>query len=237
MKRCELCKARARMHCESDQASLCWDCDAKVHSANFLVARHSRNLLCHVCQSPTPWSAAGPKLGPTVSVCEQCVYRRGDESGEEEEEMGERQEVVEENQVVPWSPPPTVESSSSGEESVSGGEVAVSRKRRRIENVSSDFQTDEDQGCSSYQLNTCAPPPPDEAAGAKDSSLSRRKTTPLLHKIKKTELGRVDSCGSGILDSLRRLHQEEKESGTEMAELCMLSQDRRSGNSATFVSR
>ncbi|KAL0328071.1 UNVERIFIED_CONTAM: hypothetical protein Scaly_2239700 [Sesamum calycinum] len=163
------------MHCESDQASLCWDCDAK----------------------------------------------EGDESGEEEEEMEERQEVVEENQVVPWSPPPTVESSSSGEESVSGGEVAVSRKRRRIENVSSDFQPDEDQGCSSYQLNTCAPPP-DEAAGAKDSSLSRRKTTPLLHKIQKTELGRVDSCGSGILDSLRRLHQEEKESGTEMAELCML---------------
>ncbi|KAK4420512.1 hypothetical protein Salat_2001600 [Sesamum alatum] len=226
MQRCELCKGKARMHCDSDQASLCWDCDARVHSANFLVARHSRNLLCHVCQSPTPWSASGPKLGPTVSVCEQCVHtRRGDESSEEEEEMGERQEVVEENQVVPWSPPPAVESCSSGEESVSGGEAAVSRKRRRIENASSNFRPDEDRGCSSYKLQTCAPPPPDapanEAVGAKDSSLSRRKTTP-LHKIQKTELGRVDSCGSGILDSLRRLHQEETDSGREMTELCMI---------------
>ncbi|XP_010247451.1 PREDICTED: transcription initiation factor TFIID subunit 11-like isoform X1 [Nelumbo nucifera] len=73
MKECELCNHPARMFCDSDQASLCWDCDAKVHGANFLVARHSRSLLCHVCQSPTPWKASGAKLGPTVSVCEKCV--------------------------------------------------------------------------------------------------------------------------------------------------------------------
>lgn len=60
------------MHCESDQASLCWSCDEKVHGANFLVAKHARTLLCHACQAPTPWTAAGPKLGPTVSVCESC---------------------------------------------------------------------------------------------------------------------------------------------------------------------
>ncbi|XP_030551006.1 FK506-binding protein 4-like isoform X3 [Rhodamnia argentea] len=71
-KRCELCDQRAAMHCESDQASLCWSCDEKVHGANFLVAKHARALLCHVCQSPTPWKASGPKLGPTVSVCECC---------------------------------------------------------------------------------------------------------------------------------------------------------------------
>ncbi|XP_060200319.1 zinc finger protein CONSTANS-LIKE 2-like [Lycium barbarum] len=71
---CELCgKNRARMYCESDQANLCWDCDSKVHSANFLVAKHSRNLLCHSCQSPTPWSACGPKLSPTLSVCNSCL--------------------------------------------------------------------------------------------------------------------------------------------------------------------
>ncbi|KAL7000257.1 hypothetical protein U1Q18_001405 [Sarracenia purpurea var. burkii] len=91
MKSCELCKSAARMYCESDQASLCWDCDAKVHSANFLVARHSRSLLCHVCQSPTAWNASGLKLGPTVSVCESCVRgcegvknRSGDEESERE---------------------------------------------------------------------------------------------------------------------------------------------------------
>ncbi|KAK8493739.1 hypothetical protein V6N13_062902 [Hibiscus sabdariffa] len=63
------------MYCESDQAILCWDCDSRVHGANFLVAKHLRTLLCHLCQSPTPWTGSGPKLGPTVSVCESCVNR------------------------------------------------------------------------------------------------------------------------------------------------------------------
>lgn len=87
MKDCELCGLRARMHCESDQASLCWDCDEKVHGANFLVAKHTRSLLCHVCHSPTPWKASGPKLNPTVSVCETCVdchgrrFERGPDDG------------------------------------------------------------------------------------------------------------------------------------------------------------
>ncbi|KAF7823080.1 zinc finger protein CONSTANS-LIKE 2-like [Senna tora] len=73
MKNCELCKVPARTYCESDQASLCWDCDSKVHGANFLVARHSRTLLCRACQSITPWKASGPKLGNTVSFCESCA--------------------------------------------------------------------------------------------------------------------------------------------------------------------
>ncbi|KAF4366618.1 hypothetical protein F8388_004282 [Cannabis sativa] len=68
----ELCGLRARMYCESDQASLCWDCDEKVHGANFLVSKYSRSLLYHVCNFPTPWMASGAKL-PTVSVCESCV--------------------------------------------------------------------------------------------------------------------------------------------------------------------
>lgn len=73
MKECELCSSPARMYCESDQANLCWACDEKVHCANFLVARHSRRLLCHICQSPTPWTASGFKLGDTVSVCDACT--------------------------------------------------------------------------------------------------------------------------------------------------------------------
>ncbi|CAK7327518.1 unnamed protein product [Dovyalis caffra] len=72
MKGCELCGNSARMFCESDQARLCWDCDEKVHSANFLVAKHCRILLCQVCQSPTPWKSSGSKLVPTVSICESC---------------------------------------------------------------------------------------------------------------------------------------------------------------------
>ncbi|XP_057956143.1 uncharacterized protein LOC131149580 [Malania oleifera] len=88
MKGCELCGFMARAYCESDQASLCWNCDAKVHGANFLVARHSRTLLCQVCQSLTAWSASGPKLGSAVSMCERCVgccggakHRAGEENG------------------------------------------------------------------------------------------------------------------------------------------------------------
>ncbi|CAN1843938.1 B-box domain protein 31 [Linum perenne] len=160
MKRCELCKSMARTFCESDQASLCWSCDAKVHGANFLVARHSRTLLCHLCQSPTPWQAAGAKLGHTVSFCLRCANgdsREGrrdeteeeeddEESGSEEEEEEEEEEMEEEddfgdNQVVPWAssdstPPPPAESSSSSSYSSDsdGGESiqsAVSTKRTR----------------------------------------------------------------------------------------------------------
>ncbi|KAE8075804.1 hypothetical protein FH972_014492 [Carpinus fangiana] len=132
MKKCELCKLQARAYCESDQASLCWDCDAKVHGANFLVARHSRTLLCHACQSQTPWKASGAKLGHTVSVCERCVGNKeevresqggndededeGDEDDndvddvvddDDDDDSGEEEEEEEEeegdNQVVPWS--------------------------------------------------------------------------------------------------------------------------------------
>nr|XP_011460325.1 PREDICTED: B-box zinc finger protein 21-like [Fragaria vesca subsp. vesca] len=103
MKKCELCDSAAKMYCESDQASLCWDCDIKVHGANFLVAKHSRTLLCHVCQSLTPWNACGPKLGPnTVSVCENCVSNKEsrneeDEERDDDEDGGEKEE--EENSI------------------------------------------------------------------------------------------------------------------------------------------
>lgn len=150
MKRCELCKNPARAYCESDQASLCWDCDAKVHGANFLVARHSRTLLCDACQSPTPWKASGAELGNTVSVCRNCDGGMNFISGEDGEEsdgdnyesnvdaedshdeddamLGEDDGCAEggdedgDNQVVPWSSstPPPPASSSSSDESVSG---------------------------------------------------------------------------------------------------------------------
>jgi hypothetical protein len=125
---CELCGAAARVYCGADEATLCWGCDAQVHGANFLVARHARALLCRGCARPTPWRAAGPRLGPTASLCDRCVRRgpgaagaggagadeemgggRGgrdeeddDGEGEDEEEDGEEEEGEGENQVVPW---------------------------------------------------------------------------------------------------------------------------------------
>ncbi|GMY37172.1 zinc finger protein CONSTANS-LIKE 4-like [Fagus crenata] len=146
MKKCELCDSPAKMYCESDQASLCWDCDAQVHSANFLVSKHSRRLLCHVCQSLTPWNGSGPKLLPTVSVCDSCVNSCNqneddddldredntedgddddgddddDDDGDGDEDQGDNnidEDDDEENQVVPWSStPPPPVSSSSTSE-------------------------------------------------------------------------------------------------------------------------
>ncbi|KAI8551822.1 hypothetical protein RHMOL_Rhmol06G0216400 [Rhododendron molle] len=186
MKGCDLCKsAAARMYCDSDQASLCWGCDAKVHSANFLVARHSRTLLCHACQSPTPWSASGEKLGQTVSVCEGCVdgcggvkgaeengVRNDEESdggydGEEEEDDEDDDEEEEgENQVVPWSstppPPPPDASSSSSEDSSSrfcnGGRAASLKQLRR--NSADLCSDDDDHGCSSAHRENRSPAAP-----------------------------------------------------------------------------
>ncbi|KAF8114590.1 hypothetical protein N665_0036s0114 [Sinapis alba] len=80
-KKCDLCDGVARMYCESDQASLCWNCDAKVHGANFLVAKHTRCLLCSACQSSTPWKATGLRLGPTFSVCDSCVALKSSAAG------------------------------------------------------------------------------------------------------------------------------------------------------------
>ncbi|KAL1560149.1 B-box zinc finger protein 21-like [Salvia divinorum] len=123
MKKCELCHKVARMYCESDEASLCWDCDFRVHTANFLVAKHTRTLLCHACQSPTPWSGSGPKLGPTVSVCEACINGgrdRGHRTVTAEDDNEENSDLAlddddddSENQVVPLSLPPSLASSTS----------------------------------------------------------------------------------------------------------------------------
>ena len=130
---CELCGAAARVYCGADDATLCWGCDAQVHGANFLVARHARALLCRGCARPTTWRAAGPRLGPTASICELCVgngrgrpravvARDADGEEEDEEEMIDEEEEEEgegENQVVPWAddaeatPPPVASSTSS----------------------------------------------------------------------------------------------------------------------------
>ena len=48
---CELCSEEASLYCASDSAFLCFRCDAKVHQANFLVARHVRQALCFKCEA------------------------------------------------------------------------------------------------------------------------------------------------------------------------------------------
>ncbi|KAL3647165.1 hypothetical protein CASFOL_008133 [Castilleja foliolosa] len=173
MKRsCELCERTARIHCEPDHASLCWDCDAEVHSANFLVARHSRNLLCHVCQSPTPWSVSGSKLGATPAVCQQCA-KGGICEGAAAEEM--------ENKGNLWSPPPSSECSSS---------------------ISSYESSDEEHDSSSSYFNIGAPPsvyPAEEVARLKEwhpiritnsqRKIRRRDSGPVIRDVTETGSG------------------------------------------------
>ncbi|CAI9280145.1 unnamed protein product [Lactuca saligna] len=161
MKRCELCKSFATIYCESDQATLCWRCDAKVHSANFLVAKHSRCLLCHSCQSPTQWSASGEKLAPaTVSICDRCVVdddgtgTDGDDDydGDEDETDLDDKEIRDVNQMVAWSstPPPSASSSSGSEEYFRVADRGVSMKRQR-QNVA-DLSFEVDLNCSLRQI-------------------------------------------------------------------------------------
>ncbi|KAK1318740.1 hypothetical protein QJS10_CPB04g01801 [Acorus calamus] len=139
-------KENARIYCESDSASLCWDCDARA------------------CQEPTPWTAAGARLGPTVSVCVRCFgscssvgtgrdrkseIARNEDEGDviSDSEGGEEEEEEEEgeNQVVPWTdssvagtpPPPGASSSSSGETT---SPIGGSLKRLRDDDADLDFQ-------------------------------------------------------------------------------------------------
>ncbi|XP_031101569.1 B-box zinc finger protein 32 [Ipomoea triloba] len=69
---CELCKGEAAVCCPSDSAFLCWSCDAKVHQANFLVARHLRFIVCSVCKSVTGNRVSGVREGPFSDLCRSC---------------------------------------------------------------------------------------------------------------------------------------------------------------------
>ncbi|XP_057966917.1 B-box zinc finger protein 32 [Malania oleifera] len=69
---CELCNGEAALYCASDSAFLCWSCDARVHEANFLVARHVRRTLCSKCDGFAGNSVAGVGLPPRRSICASC---------------------------------------------------------------------------------------------------------------------------------------------------------------------
>ncbi|XP_027344729.1 B-box zinc finger protein 32 [Abrus precatorius] len=69
---CELCNQQASLYCPSDSAFLCYACDATVHRANFLVARHLCHVICSKCNC-----FAGIHTSATVSrrlpsTCRSC---------------------------------------------------------------------------------------------------------------------------------------------------------------------
>ncbi|KAL3632811.1 hypothetical protein CASFOL_025795 [Castilleja foliolosa] len=69
---CELCNAAAAVYCPSDAAFLCRSCDAKVHDANFLVARHVRQSVCSNCKNFTGQEFAGVGSQPHRAICNSC---------------------------------------------------------------------------------------------------------------------------------------------------------------------
>ncbi|PHT45818.1 putative zinc finger protein [Capsicum baccatum] len=77
-KLCELCNERALLFCPSDSAFLCFRCDAKVHQANILVARHLRLTLCSQCHSLTK-NRFFP-CSPRPALCPSCSLNISDDS-------------------------------------------------------------------------------------------------------------------------------------------------------------
>ncbi|XP_059641948.1 B-box zinc finger protein 32 [Cornus florida] len=69
---CELCNGEAAVYCSSDSAFLCWNCDSKVHGANFLVARHDRRTVCSKCKGLTCDRVSGIGLQPVRPICHSC---------------------------------------------------------------------------------------------------------------------------------------------------------------------
>ncbi|XP_022936446.1 protein BFR2 [Cucurbita moschata] len=169
MKKCELCGQQARMFCESDQANLCWDCDENVHCANFLVAKHSRSLLCHACQSPTPWAASGRKLTPTVSVCEGCVEVHGGkcEEGRYLERRRDNEEEVDDGDDF---------DDGEGFESYEGGDSEEDEDDDDDEEEEEEEEEDDEDGENQVVPWSCAssssPPPPPTVTSSSEGEIS-----------------------------------------------------------------
>lgn len=73
-KTCELCDEEASLYCDSDSAFLCSTCDARVHEANFLVARHVRQTLCCKCKCLTGNFISGERSRSSLKpVCQSCI--------------------------------------------------------------------------------------------------------------------------------------------------------------------
>ncbi|CAL9079228.1 unnamed protein product [Musa textilis] len=70
---CELCGCEAAIFCQPDAAFLCWACDASVHRANFLVARHVRWVACGACHSlDSARRVSGPAPRLVRFLCASC---------------------------------------------------------------------------------------------------------------------------------------------------------------------
>ncbi|KAJ0007130.1 hypothetical protein Pint_30539 [Pistacia integerrima] len=82
-KSCELCHQEASLYCDSDSAFLCSTCDARVHEANFLVARHVRQTLCCTCNCLTGNFISGARSLSSLSpICQSCFQTTSSSSSD-----------------------------------------------------------------------------------------------------------------------------------------------------------
>ncbi|KAH7652964.1 B-box-type zinc finger domain-containing protein [Dioscorea alata] len=177
MKECELCEKAARMYCESDQASLCWECDARVHGANFLVARHTRSLLCRGCQEPTPWRASGARLGQTVSVCDRCtgIKRNGSDA--------ERDAAVEDG--------------GEGDNEEDEDEDDDEEEEDEDDDDGEEEEEEEEDGENQVVPGTMTPPPPPVASSSSSDECSTRIRNGILKRMREsTDLAPQDDLHS-----------------------------------------
>ncbi|KAA8526456.1 hypothetical protein F0562_008341 [Nyssa sinensis] len=227
------------MFCESDQASLCWDCDAEVHSANFLVARHSRSLLCHACQSPTAWSASGSKLGRTVSVCNSCAEgcegMKDDRGGGEEESQGGNDDEIDAEDDYEGDDD---DEDDDDDDELSGDDEDGDNQVVPWSSTpppAANLHSEDDLGCSSSQRDNSTP---SEAVAARPTGggeatfvdslmrpLKTRRTEPNSSSIVRCEPAGPRSAS--IVESLKRFHQQDMTSGNNasaaIADICKLS--------------
>ncbi|KAL4279737.1 hypothetical protein GQ457_03G023730 [Hibiscus cannabinus] len=213
MKKCGLCGQLARLQCESDKANLCWDCDFKVHGPNFLVANHTRTLLCHACQNPTPWLASG----------------QDDEAAEEE-----RIEDAE-NQVVPWSP----ESSSSSSLSMSkpvgslecnseddgvGGGFGLKRMRDQ-----QSFCSDVEIGCTSSLVGYGGSSNGEASSMGSSRSLKQPRLVKVNRSARNEEQSETKWRSTAIICYIKRLQKHiianDDDASATITGICRLSRD------------
>lgn len=169
MKNCELCKGLARTYCESDQASLCWTCDVKVHGANFLVARHTRSVLCHACQAPTPWKASGAELGVTVSVCENCVVGVRNRGQQEESQGGNEDEI---DTGDDDDDDDDLNGDDDDDDDVDGADDGEEDEEEAVGDGDDDDEEDADNQVVPWS-STSTPPPPAASSSSSEESVSR----------------------------------------------------------------
>ncbi|KAL4182322.1 hypothetical protein AMTRI_Chr12g275380 [Amborella trichopoda] len=82
---CELCNGEAEVYCVPDSAFLCFQCDARVHEANFLVARHLRRLVCYRCRGLDENGVSGTCISPLRWLCDPCSNVEGESDPESSE--------------------------------------------------------------------------------------------------------------------------------------------------------